>query len=138
FASFSSAWASTWRADHRAMTSSGSWEAARKGSERAAPTQRPERASSETGPAREGSCSERRQAEGGAGLRPARASGGQGFESSYDSIAGLYAPWSRSVKEDVDFYVAEARKAGGPIVELGVGTGRIAVPTAQAGVRIIG
>ncbi len=58
--------------------------------------------------------------------------------SSYDSIAALYDPWSRSVKEDVDFYVAEARKAGGPIVELGVGTGRIAVPTAQAGVRIIG
>jgi SAM-dependent methyltransferase len=58
--------------------------------------------------------------------------------SSYDSIAGLYDPWSRSVKEDVDFYVAEARKAGGPIVELGVGTGRIAVPTAQAGVQVIG
>jgi SAM-dependent methyltransferase len=58
--------------------------------------------------------------------------------SSYDSIAGLYDPWSASVKEDVDFYVAEARKAGGPIVELGVGTGRIAVPTAQAGISVIG
>ena len=29
-------------------------------------------------------------------------------------------------------------KAGGPIVELGVGTGRIAVPTAAAGVNVIG
>jgi SAM-dependent methyltransferase len=58
--------------------------------------------------------------------------------SSYDSIAALYDPWSRSVTEDVDFYVAEARKAGGPVVELGVGTGRIAVPTAQAGVAVIG
>ena len=58
--------------------------------------------------------------------------------SSYDSIAALYDPWSRSVKEDVDFYVAEARKAGGRIIELGVGTGRIAVPTAQAGVQVIG
>jgi SAM-dependent methyltransferase len=58
--------------------------------------------------------------------------------SSYDSIAGLYDPWSRSVTEDVDFYVAEARKAGSPVVELGVGTGRIAVPTAQAGVSVIG
>jgi SAM-dependent methyltransferase len=46
----------------------------------------------------------------------------------------------------VDFYVAEARKAAGaaslpagtPVVELGVGTGRIAVPTAQAGVPLIG
>jgi SAM-dependent methyltransferase len=58
--------------------------------------------------------------------------------SSYDSIATLYDPWSRSVTEDVDFYVAEARKAGGPVVELGVGTGRIAVPTAAAGVQVIG
>jgi SAM-dependent methyltransferase len=58
--------------------------------------------------------------------------------SSYDAIAELYDPWSRSVTEDVDFYVAEARKAGAPMVELGVGTGRIAVPTAQAGVRVIG
>jgi SAM-dependent methyltransferase len=58
--------------------------------------------------------------------------------SAYDAIAGLYDPWSRGVTEDVDFYVAEARKAGGPVVELGVGTGRIAVPTALAGVPVIG
>jgi SAM-dependent methyltransferase len=58
--------------------------------------------------------------------------------SPYDAIAELYDPWSRSVTEDVPFYVAEARKAGGPVVELGVGTGRIAVPTAAAGVRVIG
>jgi SAM-dependent methyltransferase len=58
--------------------------------------------------------------------------------SSYDAIAALYDPWSRSVTEDVDFYVAEARKAGGPVIELGVGTGRIAIPTAQAGVRVVG
>jgi SAM-dependent methyltransferase len=56
----------------------------------------------------------------------------------YDAIAELYDPWSKSVTEDVDFYVAAARKAGGPVVELGVGTGRIAVPTARAGVRVIG
>ena len=70
-------------------------------------------------------------------------------ESPYDRIAALYDSWSRSVTEDVDFYVAEARKAvgavrgdgtgpGAPVVELGVGTGRIAVPTAAAGVRVIG
>jgi SAM-dependent methyltransferase len=57
---------------------------------------------------------------------------------TYDAIAELYDPWSRSVTEDVPFYVAEARKAGGPIVELGVGTGRIAVPTAAAGISVIG
>lgn len=58
--------------------------------------------------------------------------------SVYDAIAELYDPWSLSVTEDVPFYVAEARKAGGPVVELGVGTGRIAVPTAVAGIPVIG
>jgi SAM-dependent methyltransferase len=58
--------------------------------------------------------------------------------SVYDPIARLYDPWSRSVTEDVAFYVEEARRAGGPVVELGVGTGRIAVPTATAGVSVIG
>jgi SAM-dependent methyltransferase len=58
--------------------------------------------------------------------------------SPYDAIAELYDPWSRSVTEDVPFYIAEAVTSGGPIVELGVGTGRIAVPTAAAGVRVIG
>jgi ubiquinone/menaquinone biosynthesis C-methylase UbiE len=58
--------------------------------------------------------------------------------SLYDAIAELFDPWSRSVTEDVPFYVAEALTAGGPIVELGVGTGRIAVPTASAGVAVIG
>lgn len=58
--------------------------------------------------------------------------------SPYDSIAELYDAWSRSVVEDVSFYVEEALAAGGPVVELGVGTGRIAVPVALSGVRVIG
>ncbi|MBA2474879.1 MAG: class I SAM-dependent methyltransferase [Actinobacteria bacterium] len=58
--------------------------------------------------------------------------------SAYDAIAELYDPWSRTVVEDVDFYTGLAQEAGGPIVELGVGTGRIAIPTAAAGVRVIG
>jgi SAM-dependent methyltransferase len=56
----------------------------------------------------------------------------------YDRIASIYDPWSRSVTEDVDFYVEQARASGGPVVELAVGTGRIAVPVARAGVRVIG
>jgi SAM-dependent methyltransferase len=58
--------------------------------------------------------------------------------SVYDPIARLYDPWSRSVTEDVEFYVEEALASGGPVVELGVGTGRIAVPVAEAGIRVIG
>jgi SAM-dependent methyltransferase len=58
--------------------------------------------------------------------------------SAYDAIAELYDPWSRSVTEDVSFYVKEAKRAGSPVVELGVGTGRIAIPTAAEGIRVIG
>ncbi|MBA3735903.1 MAG: class I SAM-dependent methyltransferase [Actinobacteria bacterium] len=59
--------------------------------------------------------------------------------SSYDAIAELYDPWSRSVVEDVAFYLEEARRTGGgPVVELGVGTGRIAIPIAADGIRVIG
>jgi len=56
----------------------------------------------------------------------------------YDALAAIYDPWSRSVTEDVAFYVDEARAAGSPVVELGVGTGRIAIPTAAAGIELIG
>ncbi len=56
----------------------------------------------------------------------------------YDTISALYDPWSVSVTEDVDYYVAEALAGGGPVVELAVGTGRIAVPIARAGVPVIG
>jgi len=58
--------------------------------------------------------------------------------SDYDPIARLYDPWSASVIEDISFYVDEALAAGGTVVELGVGTGRIAIPVAMAGVEVIG
>ena len=58
--------------------------------------------------------------------------------SAYDKIARLYDPWSRSVVEDVAFYVDEAVRSGGPVLELGVGTGRIAVPIAAAGIDVVG
>ncbi len=58
--------------------------------------------------------------------------------SAYDQIARIYDPWSRTVVEDVAFYVGLAVERGGPMLELGVGTGRIAVPVASAGVAVIG
>ena len=58
--------------------------------------------------------------------------------SAYDRIARLYDPWSVSVVEDVSFYIERARRSGGPVVELGVGTGRIAIPLAADGVEVIG
>jgi SAM-dependent methyltransferase len=56
----------------------------------------------------------------------------------YDRIASIYDPWSRSVTEDVGFYVDQALASGGPVVELAVGTGRIAIPIARAGLEVIG
>ena len=64
--------------------------------------------------------------------------------SPYDAIADIYDPWSVSVTEDVEFYVAEAERAtrdappGTPVVELGIGTGRIAIPIAAHGIPVIG
>jgi SAM-dependent methyltransferase len=58
--------------------------------------------------------------------------------SPYDSIASLYDRWNTSVVEDIDFYTEEAVRSGGPVLELGVGTGRIAIPIAQAGIPVIG
>jgi SAM-dependent methyltransferase len=58
--------------------------------------------------------------------------------SAYDRIARLYDPWSASVVEDVSFYLERARRSGGPVVELGVGTGRIAIPIAADGIEVIG
>jgi SAM-dependent methyltransferase len=58
--------------------------------------------------------------------------------SPYDPIADIYDSWSRSVTEDVAFYVEEACAVSGRVLELGVGTGRIAVPIARAGVPVVG
>jgi SAM-dependent methyltransferase len=39
---------------------------------------------------------------------------------------------------DVPFYVDEAKRAGGPMLELACGTGRVTIPIAQSGVEIVG
>ena len=43
-----------------------------------------------------------------------------------------------ATRPDVRFYVEAAREFGGPVLELGCGTGRILVPTARAGIEIVG
>jgi SAM-dependent methyltransferase len=59
--------------------------------------------------------------------------------SGYDAIAPVYDDWSAHMTEDVDFYVALASEAVGPVVELAVGNGRVAVPIAlRTGRRVIG
>jgi SAM-dependent methyltransferase len=61
-----------------------------------------------------------------------------GVTSAYDRLGRRYDAWCRSVAEDIPFYVGLALDSGGPVLEVGVGSGRIAVPTALAGVRVVG
>ena len=61
------------------------------------------------------------------------------MSSWYDALAERYGDWSTSVTGDVPFYVDLARDADGPLVELAVGAGRVAIPVAQAtGRRVVG
>src|SRR5689334_23711198 len=54
-----------------------------------------------------------------------------------ESFARRYEKWSAHMTEDVAFYVGLAREADGPLVELAVGNGRVAIPVAQATGRTV-
>lgn len=41
-------------------------------------------------------------------------------------------------RPDLDFFVEEAVESGGPVLEIGCGTGRVLLPTARAGIHITG
>jgi SAM-dependent methyltransferase len=57
----------------------------------------------------------------------------------YAPFADIYEEWSAPMTDDVPFYVGLALEADGPVVELAVGTGRVAVPVAKAiGRRVVG
>ena len=59
--------------------------------------------------------------------------------SRYEPFAAIYDRWAADMTEDVPFYVSLAREADGPIVELAVGTARVAAEVARAtGRRVIG
>src|SRR5450631_181250 len=53
---------------------------------------------------------------------------------TYDPVYGVV----RDPSGDVAFYVEQARESGGPVLELGCGTGRILIPTAQCGLSCVG
>ena len=54
-----------------------------------------------------------------------------------ERFAARYRDWAAAMTEDVPFYVSLARGAEGPIVELAVGSGRVAVPVARAVARTV-
>jgi SAM-dependent methyltransferase len=56
-----------------------------------------------------------------------------------EAFAENYERWSADMTDDVPFYVELAKEADGPVVELAVGTGRVAIPVARAiGRTVIG
>lgn len=56
-----------------------------------------------------------------------------------EKFAERYDEWAATMTEDIAFYVSLALEADGPVVELAVGTGRVAVPVAEAiGRTVIG
>jgi SAM-dependent methyltransferase len=58
---------------------------------------------------------------------------------AYDPFAADYDVWAEHMTADVAWYVDLARAAAAPIVELAVGTGRVAIPIAQeTGKRVVG
>lgn len=59
-------------------------------------------------------------------------------ERQAEAIARLYDLDLSVDPGDVELYVALAKRTGGPIVELAAGSGRIAVPLAEAGHRVVG
>jgi SAM-dependent methyltransferase len=69
-------------------------------------------------------------------------SGGQAVDSSYsdhDFVAEFYdhvIPYRD--RADIEFYLEEAGRHGGPVLELGCGTGRVLIPVARAGIEITG
>jgi len=56
-----------------------------------------------------------------------------------DQLAELYDQVPMYVfREDVQFFIDHTIASGGPVLELGCGTGRVLIPTARAGVPITG
>src|SRR5207249_319805 len=70
---------------------------------------------------------------------PASSPDREGWEG-WDEYARFY-DWENARtlgRRDIAFWRRVAIEAGGPVLELGCGTGRIAKPLAQAGVQLVG
>ena len=60
-----------------------------------------------------------------------------GSRAHYEDAA-YYASLYKKRIDDVQFYVDLALKSGGPVLEYGIGNGRIALPVARHGVAVVG
>jgi SAM-dependent methyltransferase len=60
-----------------------------------------------------------------------------GALAHYDDATYYTSVYKRRI-DDVQFYVALAERIGGPVLEYGVGNGRIALPLARHGTQVVG
>jgi SAM-dependent methyltransferase len=60
------------------------------------------------------------------------------MDTDFDEWAEIYDTVYSYVREDIPFYIEEARRSDGPVLELGCGTGRVTIPIAQSGTEVIG
>ncbi len=54
-----------------------------------------------------------------------------------EAFASRYEEWSAHGADDVAFRVELAREADGPLVELAIGNGRVAIPVAHATGQVV-
>ena len=60
------------------------------------------------------------------------------FDFPYDDWADIYDAVYADLTHDIDFYIELAREAGGPVLELGCGTGRVSLAIAREGIAVTG
>jgi SAM-dependent methyltransferase len=58
--------------------------------------------------------------------------------AQYDAIAELYDGYPGNYLEDIVFFAEEATRAGSPVLEIGVGSGRLAFCLAAVGLDVVG
>lgn len=62
-----------------------------------------------------------------------------GGHVEFPFVADYYdAAYANSTRQDISFFVDMAKEVGGPVLEVGCGTGRVLIPTAKAGIEITG
>lgn len=63
---------------------------------------------------------------------------GSEVAAQYEGIAELYDGYPGNYLEDIVFFTEEAEASGGAVLEIGVGTGRLALCLAAAGIEVVG
>lgn len=71
-------------------------------------------------------------------LRPREWLGGEADPEVAARLTELYELSFGEKGDDLDFFRSMARRTGGPILELGCGTGRVTIPLARDGHRVVG